>query len=216
MPVCEKESVVEVYSKIANHFSDTRTKQWPWITDYIKMITTTGDQYPLVLDIGCGNGRNMEGFRRDFVYGIDSCPQFVDICTERGFNVSVSDMTEIYYPNHVFDHMLCIAAFHHLSTEERRLKALREMRRVLKEGGTMLLSVWSIKQPPDTKQSKSITHYGDTMVAWDKFGEKYERYYYIFEVEELKRLFKQTAWTVIHHTWEYGNEVFILKKGNAV
>ena len=212
MPVVEKENVVGVYSKIANHFSDTRTKQWPWITEYIEMITTTGQQYPLVLDIGCGNGRNMEGFRPDYIYGIDSCPEFVDICKSRNLDVSVSDMTEIYFPNHVFDHLLCIASFHHLSTEERRLKALREMYRVTKVGGTVLLSVWSINQPKDTKQAKNITHYGDTMVSWNKFGETYERYYYIFEVDEIKRLFAKTAWQVIRHTWEYGNEVFILKK----
>ena len=216
MDPLEKDNVVGVYSKIANHFSDTRFNQWPWITEYLEMITKSDSQYPLVLDVGCGNGRNMDQLRNDYVYGIDNCQEFVDICKKRGKNVSLGDMTDIHFPNHVFDHLLSIASFHHLSTEERRVEALREMHRVTKEGGTMLLSVWSIDQPANTKQAKNIQAYGDTMVSWDMFGEKYERYYYIFEVEELKRLFKKTGWSVKSYSWEYGNEVFILQKGSVL
>ena len=216
MDSIEKDNVVGVYSKIASHFSDTRFNQWPWITEYLEMITQSESQYPLVLDVGCGNGRNMDQLRNDYVYGIDNCQEFVDICKKRGKNVYLGDMTDIHFPNHVFDHLLSIASFHHLSTEERRLEALREMHRVTKEGGTMLLSVWSIDQPANTKQAKNIQAYSDTLVSWDKFGEKYERYYYIFEVEELKRLFKETGWSVKSHSWEYGNEVFILQKGNVL
>ena len=216
MDPIEKDNVVGVYSKIANHFSDTRFNQWPWITRYLRGITSPGLPYPLVLDVGCGNGRNMDQLRNDYVYGIDNCQEFVDICKKCGKNVSLGDMTNIIFPNYVFDHILAIASFHHLSTEERRLEALREMHRVTKEGGSMLLSVWSIDQPANTKQAKNIKAYGDTMVSWDKFGEKYERYYYIFEVEELKRLFKKTGWKVKNHSWEYGNEVFILQKRSVL
>ena len=35
---------------------------------------------------------------------------------------------------------------HHLSTEERRLTALREMGRILKSGGHMLVYVWAMEQ----------------------------------------------------------------------
>ena len=212
MDSIEKDNVVGVYSKIANHFSDTRFNQWPWVIEYLEMITSPDLEYPVVLDVGCGNGRNMDQLRNDYVYGIDNCQEFVDICIQCGKNVSLGDMTDIHFPDDVFDHLLSIASFHHLSTEERRLEALREMHRVTKDGGSMLLSVWSIDQPPDTKQAKNIQAYGDTMVSWDKYGEKYERYYYIFEVEELKRLFKETGWKVKSHSWEYGNEVFILQK----
>lgn len=212
MDPLEKDNVVGVYSKIANHFSDTRFNQWPWVIEYLEMITSPDLEYPVVLDVGCGNGRNMDQLEKDYVYGIDNCKEFVDICIQCGKNVSLGDMTDIHFPDDVFDHLLSIASFHHLSTEERRLEALREMHRVTKEGGSMLLSVWSIDQPPDTKQAKNIQAYGDTMVSWDKYGKKYERYYYIFEVEELKRLFKETGWKVKSHSWEYGNEVFILQK----
>jgi len=215
MDTIEKDNVVGVYSKIATHFSDTRPHQWPWITSYIRRITRNYPNYPLVLDIGCGNGRNMDGFKPDYVYGIDNCQEFVDICKKRGKNVILGDMTNIVFPNHVFDDLLCIASFHHLSTEQRRINALLEMHRVTKLGASMLLSVWSIRQPANTKQAKNITDYGDIIVSWDKYGEIYERYYYIFKVEEIKELFKKTGWRVVSHTWDYGNEIFILEKENA-
>lgn len=211
MESIEKHNVVEVYSQIAKHFSDTRVNQWPWITSYIETITAPHFQYPLVLDVGCGNGRNMEQFRNDYIYGIDNCQQFVDMCKQKGKNVSLGDMTDINFPNHVFDHLLSIASFHHLSTEERRVKALKEMHRIIKPEGSMLLSVWSIRQPPNTKQFKSIKNYGDVMVSWNKYGETFDRYYYIFDIDEIKNLFKITGWKILSHSWDYGNEVFILK-----
>lgn len=207
MTTLEQENVHKVYRAIADHFSNTRFNQWHWITDFINETAKPGN---LILDVGCGNGRNMEGYDKNQVYGIDTCPEFVEICNERGYQVLQANMCHIPFPDNYFEHLLCIASFHHLSTEERRLEALREMHRVLKPGGTMLLSVWSIRQPAKSKQQ--FTNFGDTMVSWDKFGETYERYYYIFEDEELYRLFWKSGLCILSHAWDHGNEVFILKK----
>ena len=207
MTTLEQEKVHKVYSAIADHFSNTRFNQWQWITDF---INETAKPNNLILDVGCGNGRNMQGYDKNQVYGIDTCPEFVEICNERGYQVLQANMCNIPFPDNNFNNLLCIASFHHLSTEEGRLEALREMHRVLKPGGTMLLSVWSIRQPAKSKQQ--FTKYGDTMVSWNKFGETYERYYYIFEDEELYRLFWKSGLGIVSHAWDYGNEVFILKK----
>ena len=59
---------------------------------------------------------------------------------------------------------------------------------------------------------KKIKKYGDNL-SRNKNGKIYDRYYYIFKVDEIIRLFNQTGWKVISHTWEYGNEVFIIKNG---
>ena len=57
----------------------------------------------------------------------------------------------------------------------------------------MLISVWSLKQPENTPQSKKIKDYGDNFVQWNKYGKIYDRYYYIFKVDEITRLFNQTG-----------------------
>ena len=72
---------------------------------------------------------------------------------------------------------MAVASFHHLSTVERRITALREFYRVLKPGGKVVISVWSIQQPKKTR--RTFHKYGDTMVKWDQHGEIFERYYHL-------------------------------------
>lgn len=49
------EHVYKVYDKIAEHFSATRYKPWPRVAHFLQHIKKGS----IVLDIGCGNGRNM-------------------------------------------------------------------------------------------------------------------------------------------------------------
>lgn len=211
----EKDNVVDVYSEIAHHFSETRANQWSWITEFINNVSKCSSQNNIknILDIGCGNGRNMYGFKNCKVYGIDNCIEFIKICHSKGLtNVIYSDMTIIPFPDNYFNFLMSIASFHHLSTEKRRIKALHEYHRISDSNSKLIMSVWSIRQPPNTKQYKNIKKYGDTIIEWNKYGKTYDRYYYIFKVEELMTLFQITNWIVEKHFWDYGNEVFILNK----
>ena len=49
--------------------------------------------------------------------------------------------------DNIADYVLSIAVVHHLTTEERRYKAVSEMIRILKPGGKMIIQVWAMKQP---------------------------------------------------------------------
>lgn len=202
--------VVDVYNKIADHFDKTRPFQWSWITDFINKTDQKREDNSksTVLDIGCGNGRNMSGFNNVEVSGIDNCSNFIQICKKKGLFVRLADMRQIPFPDHYFNHLMCIAAFHHLATREDRVQALREMRRIIKYNGSLLLSVWSINQPEKSKQK--FSNYGNTFVSWNKNGEKYDRFYYIFEKNELESLFRETGWMIQSYKWDYGNEIYIL------
>lgn len=59
-----------------------------------------------VLDIGCGAGRHMIGLRKRGldVWGIDPSPGAVEVCRERGLNVSVGDIDRL--PSGPFDTLL--------------------------------------------------------------------------------------------------------------
>ena len=81
----ERESVQSVYEEIAEHFDQTRPNQWPWITEFIEETDSYSDSQnsgkkKSVLDVGCGNGRNMMGYKNSEVYGIDNCSRFIQIC----------------------------------------------------------------------------------------------------------------------------------------
>ena len=212
MTEIEQKGVFDVYSNIAQHFSNKRRNQWSWITEFINNINETNGNIS-VLDVGCGNGRNMEGFNSNIrVFGLDMCDEFVNICKGNGKNVLKGDMTDIPFSDNFFTYILSIASFHHLSTEERRLETLNEIYRVSTPDAILLISVWSLRQPQNTPQSNKITHYGGNLVKWNKNGVEYDRYYYIFSLDEILDLFSKTGWKVTRHFWDYGNEIFILKK----
>lgn len=204
--VYEDTYVKDVYNKIAHHFKNTRSYSWSWITDFVNSFTKGA----MIYDIGCGSGRNMNYPDYDFI-GIDNCDEFLQICKKNKHQVIKASMTSIPLHNKSCDGIICIAAFHHLYTPERRLQALRELRRLIKNNGKILLSVWSIRQPEKTR--RQFTSYGDTIVPWKNHdGSHYNRYYYIFKIEELQDLFTSAGLNILSHTWEVGNEVFILTK----
>lgn len=200
----EDENVKDIYNLIANEFSLKRFSKWSWIESFLEDLYSG-----LILDIGCGNGRNMTNPKHQFM-GIDNCDNFIKICLNKGLNVINCDMAKIPLKENYFDGILSIASFHHLSCPERRHECLKEMYRILKPDGSILLSVWSYDQ---THNYKLKFEYGNNYVPWkDKDGAvKGQRYYYIFKPKELRDLleiyFKIELWG-----WNYGNEIIILKQ----
>lgn len=51
-----------------------------------------------------------------------------------------------FFRSNAFDVCLCIAVLHHLSTPERRLAGLKELVRVIRPGGLVLVYVWALEQ----------------------------------------------------------------------
>lgn len=196
----EQEFVVDVYDKIAHEFDVTRTYKWSWITEFMEHMLPGS----LVYDIGCGNGRNMTYPGINFI-GIDTCDRFVEICRKNGLNAIKGSMLNILLPNTTADYIICIAAFHHLNTYDHRIKALNEMKRLLKPDGKLLISVWSKTQPKKTRVT--FEKYGDTMVPWKN---NLTRYYYIFQIDEIVSLFRDAGLRILNHIYDCGNEVFVL------
>jgi alkylated DNA repair protein alkB family protein 8 len=203
----ENTHVKQIYENIANEFSDKRYTSWDWIDNFIYSIPKEST----ILDIGCGNGRNMKYPNYNF-YGVDNCCKFVEMAKEVSQHVYLSDMTNLPFEDNYFDAIISIASFHHLSTTERRIECLKEMHRVLKPGGKILLSIWSINQSHNKKLNNQFT-FGDNIVPF-KNNKGYiigNRYYYIFELDEIYNLLTKD-FKIHSHEWIHGNEVFILIK----
>lgn len=69
------EHVYKVYDKIASHFSATRYKAWPRVVNFLQHVKKGS----IVLDIGCGNGRNMDVNPAIQIIGIDRCLPLLNI-----------------------------------------------------------------------------------------------------------------------------------------
>ena len=206
LPATEQTYVQAIYSKIAPHFDSTRGYIWSWIRGYLQELTsqTYGTR---ILDIGCGNGRNMKACPPGCqVTGIDLCPELVQICQRQGLSALVADMCHLPFTNKSFDLLLMIASFHHLSTPERRLQCLQECYRVLAPGGHLVFSVWSINQPVKTR--RTFETWGDQIVPWTQKDTTYQRYYYIFRHSEILDLAKRAGFHFQKHHWDCGNEIY--------
>ena len=196
--------VKDVYEIIASNFDNKRHSQWDWIETFLDTFPTNS----LVYDIGCGPGRNI----REGMIGVDNCENFIKICKSKNKNVILGNMTNLPLESGSGVGIICIAAFHHLNNPSDRLMALMEFKRVLKAGSQIMISVWSINQSHAGKGNRKLTfHYGDNNVPWNNNGMIYNRYYYIFEINEIKELFEKAGLKLIEHFWNHGNEIYILE-----
>ena len=106
----------KTYNDIAKEFSETRAYAWQCIKDFANLIKNNKIN-PLILDIGCGNGKNMDYLQNNLkcsIIGIDNCENFIEICKKKDLSVIHSDSGSLPFDNEVFDYILCIAMFHHL------------------------------------------------------------------------------------------------------
>jgi len=201
----EINNVKNIYQEIATHFSNTRVYKWSWVNEFLSNLPENS----LVYDLGCGNGRNMQFKKLNFI-GLDNCENFLNICYKKKLNVVNGNIINVPFTNNSADAIMSIAVLHHLSSCENRLKALLEMKRIIKPDGKILLSVWSINQPK--KIRRSFNHYGNNIVLWNNKGKIYERYYYIFKLDEIKTLIKTAGLNIVHYEYNCGNEIFTLMK----
>ncbi len=202
----EETFVKNVYNEIAEHFSNTRVYKWSWVIDFLDSFKENS----LIYDLGCGNGRNMNHGSLKFI-GIDNCENFIKICNEKNLQVINSNITKIPLQNNSADGIICIAVFHHLYSNQNRLDALLEMKRLIKTNGKILLSVWSIDQPKKTH--RVFNNYGNNIVLWDNNnGKIFERFYYIFKLDEIKKIINKVGLIIVNYEYSCGNEIFTLTK----
>ena len=201
----EENNVKNVYEKIAVHFDNTRVYTWKWIDEFINSFPKNST----ICDVGCGNGRNMMFPEYNFI-GVDNCRAFLDICISKNLQVVEANMTKLPFKNNKFNGIICIAAFHHIYSNISKIECLLEMKRIIKSGGRILLSVWAKQQPEKTR--RVFNSYGHNFVEWNKYGEVYHRYYYIFKESELKKLFAEVGLVIVNSKYDCGNEIYILTK----
>ena len=77
--------------------------------------------------------------------GTDRSFSLSAISRSNGHEISTCDITKMPFRGNVFDGIVCISVIHHLATETRRIKALKELARLLKPGGKMLITAWALE-----------------------------------------------------------------------
>ncbi|MFH1450628.1 MAG: methyltransferase domain-containing protein [archaeon] len=105
-------------------------------------ILSGADRPEKALDAGCGTGMLMHAIQRRFrssdVYGFDLSPGMAAYAnTKNPGNVVCGDVEHIPFKSKQFDLVTCRGVLHHLPDER---KALKELRRILRKDGTLIIS----------------------------------------------------------------------------
>jgi SAM-dependent methyltransferase len=103
----------------------------------------------LILDIGCGGGREAVGLARlgYRVVGIDLSPRMIDAARRRaaelGVDVAfrVQSVTDLDEPAGAYDAAFFCGSLHHVPGRALRIETLRRIRQALAPGGVLLLMV---------------------------------------------------------------------------
>ncbi|KYN14939.1 Putative methyltransferase KIAA1456 [Trachymyrmex cornetzi] len=152
----EQAYVHEVYEQCAE--KTTQSKHWPRVYQFLQEL----EPGALVCDIGCGNGKYLSVNHSVFKIGVDRCKRFTDIAREKENEVLICDNLALPFREESFDAVLSIAVVHHFATTERRVHALKELARVLRIGGRLVISVWAMEQKHRKFESQ------DVLIPWPK------------------------------------------------
>lgn len=200
------------YDAIAGEFDRTRAYCWEGLERFAS-YAREGDR---VLDFGCGNGRLARLFhgKNIFYIGADQSGGLIarareKYAEEKGsieFVLLTDDV--LPFPDASFDCVFSIAALHHIPSTQERERTLRELHRVLKPGGRLVITVWNLWQKKYRELivrhmiKKLITgsplDFFDVLIPWKTNSRETmaERYYHCFTMWELMRRIRKSGFRV--------------------
>ncbi len=203
----EAEKIVEQtrigYDNIVGHFKETRTKFWADAELFAQYVPYKG----MVLDLGCGSGRFAPYVLKksaDYI-GMDQSETIIEAAKDQyamdGAKFVAANLLDIPCKENYFDAVFCLAALHHIPSEKFQQKAIDEIFRVLKPGGTAIMTTWNLRANYYKKRLKFTDEdleKSDHTIPWyDSTGKLLmNRYVHVFEKDELKALVEKAGFKI--------------------
>lgn len=151
-----------------------------------------------LLNLGCGHGADFVPFKDSFeLFGVDFSAGMLKLAekysVKNGFKAKLfqADMRQLPFEDSFFDCAIAVASIHHLPGHAEQLKALGELRRVLKPGGEAFITVWNHAQPRFLLKTR------EQLVPWKSKEGTVERYYYLFTYGEIEKLVRRVGFELL-------------------
>jgi ubiquinone/menaquinone biosynthesis C-methylase UbiE len=193
-PETERQHVHAVYDAIATQWHHTRGKRgvlWPGATQFLQQLPRGS----VVADIGCGDGKYFPAIWEagSYVIGTDISLPLLRTCnlgTETAETrlvssdrqqlrsrpaVAVADCMNLPLRDNSVDAAICIAVMHHLSTLERRIRCLEELKRIVQPGGLINVQAWAMEQDQGSRRKFASTDVFVPFNAQPKYLDKQEQ-----------------------------------------
>ena len=168
------ENQEKVWDNIAEEWNEF--KKIPANSSYTFLKAQKGN----VLDLGSGSGRNVVDNKDKKYHLTDFSQKMLDLAKEKHKDIEIkkSNLWEIPYDDEFFDAAICISALHCVEEEDKRIKSIEELHRVLKPKAKALIGVWNAKSKRFKDKAK------EKMISWQDKG---KRYYYLYYKEEIQK-----------------------------
>ena len=199
------DSVRTTYNKVAPQFVASRARDW----DEFEIVLSYIRADDTILDAGCAHGRLVPMLQRHGILeqnytGIDISEGLIDKAriSFPSLRFDVGNICALPYKDNTFNVVISSAVLHHIPSQKLRIQMLRELRRVVRPGGKVMLLVWNafgfkhLWKAIFLSYVKSILSLGkhdvgDMMLPF--FGKENRRYVHAFTQRSLQKLSKKSG-----------------------
>ena len=122
-----------------------------------------------VLEVGCGEGLFIENLVKKSpnleVYGVDNDEERLNAARARliGVNLSKQDAAGLSFEDGYFDAVICVNVLFNMRTKDDVRRALTEMKRVCKTGGSIIFDIRNSANPIIIAKYALAKYYDDTL-----------------------------------------------------
>jgi SAM-dependent methyltransferase len=173
------------WEEIAHSFDRNRKRTWPHVDQFLASLPP-GSR---VLDLMGGNGRHLgPGLAHglDMVWTDWSRPAASIV---RGHHSAaaavVADATSLPFADASFDACIFVAGLHSIPTPAGRAACLAELRRILKRGARVQVTVWS-RDAPRFRAEGAPGRPFDVVIPWRSDGHDVPRHYHLYTPAALR------------------------------
>jgi len=203
----DKENQKAVWDNISEEWHEFKTNPSRNAQEFLK------DKKGKILDLGGGSGRNLIGLdlEEKEICIVDFSKKMIELAEKRAKELGAEDKINGYvasidslpFEDNFFDYAISVAALHCIDSEEKREAAVEELFRVLKSGGKAEIEVWN----KDSERFKNASK--EKYVSWRDKG---DRYYYLYEKDEIIELFKSKGFEIKEELEHRVNIGFVVRK----
>lgn len=138
----EKDSNIECWEKVLANLPESYVDWFRKEEVFLKENVANGSK---VLEVGCGEGRSLEYIKdiTQHIIGIDNDPKAIHDAKKNLKNIDfkIADGRRLPFEDESFDFVICMTTPANFGDEKQKFYA--EMKRVLKNNGRILLSVFN-------------------------------------------------------------------------
>lgn len=203
---------------MAKYFSITR----PYLSGDLLMLKKYLKPNTNILDLGCGNGRLVDLIDDSTISytGTDISKDMIDIAKKRYLKqnfILQKDPLKIDASDEAFDQVYCLSVFHHIPSHDLRVEYLKEIARVLKKDGTLIMLNWNLWQRKGIRikvlcnylMNRSVDIKDIYLSFKDGQGRLIaKRFIHVFSQRDLDNVFEKAGYNIV--------QSLVLKRGRKV